>query len=358
MAKYVIALDQGTTSSRAIVFDQNGTPCSTAQYEFRQYFPQAGWVEHDPMEILETQFRAARDAMANVGATAADIAAIGITNQRETTVLWDRTTGKPIHNAIVWQCRRTAERVAELTKDASFTEYVTETTGLIPDAYFSATKIEWLLDHVPGAREKAEQGEILFGTIDTWLIWNLTGGAAHVTDYSNAARTMLFDIHSLKWDAKLMETLRIPAPILPEVCPSSMVYGTVTQGLAGLESLAGVPIGGAIGDQQSALFGQACFEPGQAKNTYGTGCFLVMNTGEKCLRSQNRLLTTIAWGLDGKVEYALEGSVFNAGSVIKWMRDEMKMISSANEINILASRVEDTAGAYLVPAFTGLGTPY
>ena len=358
MAKYVIALDQGTTSSRAILFDAKGNPCATAQYEFTQYFPQTGWVEHDPMEILETQFRAARDAMAKIGATAADIAAIGITNQRETTVLWDRATGKPIHNAIVWQCRRTAERVAELTRDPDFTEYVTETTGLIPDAYFSATKIEWLLDNVPGAREKAEQGEILFGTIDTWLIWNLTGGEAHVTDYSNAARTMLFDIHSLKWDAKLMETLRIPAPILPEVCPSSAVYGTVATGRAGLESLAGVPIAGAIGDQQSALFGQACFEPGQAKNTYGTGCFLVMNTGEKCLRSRNRLLTTIAWGLDGKVEYALEGSVFNAGSVIKWMRDEIKMISTAAEINVLAAQVEDTAGAYLVPAFTGLGSPY
>ena len=358
MGKYILALDQGTTSSRAILFDHRGAPCAATQYEFRQYFPQAGWVEHDPIEILETQFRAARDAMAKIGAAGADIAAIGITNQRETTVLWDRATGKPICNAIVWQCRRTAGRVAELSADPHFTEYVTETTGLIPDAYFSATKIEWLLDHIPGARERAERGEILFGTIDTWLIWNLTGGAAHVTDYSNAARTMLFDIHSLKWDEKLMELLRIPAPILPKVCPSSSIYGTVAGGLEGLESLAGVPIAGAIGDQQSALFGQACFEPGQAKNTYGTGCFLMMNTGDKCLRSRNRLLTTIAWGLDGKVEYALEGSVFNAGSVIKWMRDEMKMISSADEINLLASQVKDTAGAYLVPAFTGLGAPY
>lgn len=359
MEKYVLALDQGTTSSRAIFFDNSGKSCASAQYEFRQIFPHTGWVEHDPMEILSSQFRAVHDAMEKGEIRKDEICAIGITNQRETTIVWDRHTGKPVYNAIVWQCHRTADQVGRLLEqEPDLQDYIADRTGLIPDAYFSATKIAWILEHVEGARSRAERGELLFGTVDTWLIWNLTGGRVHVTDYSNAARTMLFDIKRLCWDERMLQTLNIPRGMLPQVMPSSSVYGKVAPGIAGLEELAGVPIASAIGDQQSALFGQACFEKGQAKNTYGTGCFLVMNTGDELFHSKNQLLTTIAWGLNGKVEYALEGSVFNGGSVIKWMRDELGMIRTADEINDLAERVTDTAGAYLVPAFTGLGAPY
>ncbi len=358
MQTYILALDQGTTSSRAIVFDKNGNSAASAQFEFTQHYPNAGWVEHDPMEILSCQQRAVAAALEAGNILPGQIAAIGITNQRETTVVWDKATGEPVYNAIVWQCRRTADICERLEQDG-ISSYVTEKTGLLLDAYFSATKIKWILDNVSGARARAERGELLFGTIDTWLIWNLTGGRAHVTDYTNAARTMLFDIDKLCWDEGLLHALGIPACMLPTPVPSSSVYGTVAPGVAGLEILSGVPIAGAAGDQQAALFGQACFTPGQAKNTYGTGCFLMMNTGEKSLRSKNRLLTTVAWGLsEGKAEYALEGSVFNAGSVIKWMRDGLGMIQSAPEINILAESVPDAGGAYLVPAFTGLGAPY
>lgn len=367
MQHYILALDQGTTSSRAILFDENGYAVSSAQYEFAQHYPKAGWVEHDPMEILASQQRAAADAVAKSGVCTSSIAAVGITNQRETTVLWERSTGKPIHNAIVWQCRRTAGICEQLRADG-LSDYVTDKTGLLIDAYFSGTKIKWLLDTIPGARERAQKGELLFGTIDTWLIWNLTGGpgggnatgsGAHVIDYTNASRTMLFDIDRLCWDETLLKALDIPAALLPEPLPSSHVYGKVAAGIAGLTALAGVPIAGAAGDQQAALFGQACFLPGEAKNTYGTGCFLMMNTGGDSLRSRNRLLSTIAWGLaPGKVTYALEGSVFNAGSAIQWMRDDLQMISSAPEIDILAESVPDAGGAYFVPAFTGLGAPY
>lgn len=358
MKPYVLALDQGTTSSRAILFNSEGKVKSSAQYEFKQHYPQAGWVEHDPQEILTSQKRAVADVLERASIQAQDIAAIGITNQRETTVVWEKDTGKPVYNAIVWQCRRTAE-LCERLKAEGLDAYITEKTGLLIDAYFSATKIAWILDHVPGARARAQRGELLFGTIDTYLIWHLTGGRSHVIDYSNASRTMLFDIRKLCWDERLLQALHIPLAMLPQPCPSSAVYGTVAAGISGLEALSGVPIAGAAGDQQAALFGQACFSPGQAKNTYGTGCFLMMNTGQTPVMSKNRLLTTIAWGLqEGKAEYALEGSIFNAGSVIKWLRDDLKLLESTPEINILAESVKDSGGMLFVPAFTGLGAPY
>jgi glycerol kinase len=357
MEKYVLALDQGTTSSRAIFFDKSGGIHGTAQLEFKQYYPHEGWVEHDPMEIWRSQKLAITAAMESGEITPDRIAAIGITNQRETTVIWDKKTGEPVYNAIVWQCRRTADICEKLIADG-LSDYVTERTGLLIDAYFSATKIKWILDNVEGARERAERGELLFGTIDTWLIWQLTGGKVHATDYTNASRTMLFDIDRLIWDEKIMRALDIPMCMMPAALPSSADFGAVAPGITGLESLAGIPISGVAGDQQAALFGQACFSKGQAKNTYGTGCFLMMNTGEKSMRSRNGLVATIAWGLNGGVEYALEGSVFNAGSVIKWLRDGLGLIKSAPEVNILAESVPDSGGVLLVPAFTGLGAPY
>ena len=357
MAKYVLALDQGTTSSRAIVFDKKGNIVAKAQKEFDQIYPAAGWVEHDPMEILFSQFQAVTSVFASGGIKPEDIAAIGITNQRETTIMWDRETGKPVYNAIVWQCRRTAELCEQIKADG-MEEYIKEKTGLVIDAYFSGTKIKWILDNVPGARALAEADQLLFGTVETWLIWNLTGGRVHITDYSNASRTMLFDVDNLCWDEKMCEYLNIPMSILPEVKPSSMVYGKVAGGIIGLEGLEGIPIAGAIGDQPAALFGQACFEPGQAKNTYGTGCFLLMNTGEEIVESRNGLVTSIAVGFDGHVEYALEGSIFVAGAAIQWLRDELNVISSADESQQYAEKVPDTAGGYVVPAFTGLGAPY
>ncbi len=353
MAKYVMALDSGTTSNRCILFNGQGDMCSVAQKEFTQYFPQPGWVEHDADEIWSTQLEVAQQAMANINATAADIAAIGITNQRETVVVWDKKTGSPIHNAIVWQCRRTSE-YADSLKAKGLTDKFREKTGLVIDAYFSATKIKWLLDHVEGAREKAEKGELLFGTVETWLIWKLTKGEVHVTDYSNASRTMLFNINTLEWDDEILEELDIPKCMLPEVMPSSYIYGEADPGFFG----GPIPIGGAAGDQQAALFGQTCFQPGEAKNTYGTGCFLLMNTGEKPVFSKNGLVTTIAWGLEGKVTYALEGSIFVAGAAIQWLRDEMRMIDSAQDSEYMAKKVKDTNGCYVVPAFTGLGAPH
>ena len=358
MKKYVMALDQGTTSSRAILFDRNGKICAKAQHEFSQIYPQAGWVEHSPMSILFSQLQSATEVIATSGIPVEEIAAIGITNQRETTLVWEKKTGKPIYNAIVWQCRRTAEMCEKIKTDKELTDYITEHTGLVVDAYFSATKIKWILDNVEGAREQAEKGELLFGTVETWLIWNLTGGKVHITDYSNASRTMLFDVDKLCWDEYLCEKLGIPMSMLPEVKPSSMVYGEVASGVMGLEELAGVPIAGAIGDQPAALFGQGCFEAGQAKNTYGTGCFLLMNTGEKRVISKNNLVTGVAWGLDGKVTYAIEGSAFNAGSVIKWLRDDLHVIDNAARCDELAESVDDANGIYFVPAFTGLGAPY
>ena len=358
MKKYVMALDQGTTSSRAILFDRNGKICAKAQHEFTQIYPQAGWVEHSPMSILFSQLQSATEVMATSGATADDIAAIGITNQRETTLIWEKATGKPVYNAIVWQCRRTAEMCEEIKKDKELTDYIKKHTGLVVDAYFSATKIKWILENVEGAKEQAEKGELLFGTVETWLIWNLTGGRVHITDYSNASRTMLFDVDKLCWDEYLCEKLGIPMSMLPEVKPSSMVYGEVASGVMGLEELAGVPIAGAIGDQPAALFGQGCIKPGQAKNTYGTGCFLLMNTGEKRVESNHNLVTGVAWGLDGKVTYAIEGSAFNAGSVIKWLRDDLHMIDNAARCDELAESVKDANGIYFIPAFTGLGAPY
>ncbi len=358
--KFVMALDQGTTSSRAIIFNKAGEIVSKSQNEFTQYYPQNGWVEHDPNEILFSVIQAMIGCMRPAGTdntvSPKQIAGIGITNQRETTIVWDKDTGKPIYNAIVWQCRRTAEYCEELKKDG-LSDYIKSTTGLLIDAYFSATKIKWILDNVQGAREKAEAGQLLFGTIDTWIIWNLTGGKSHVTDYSNACRTMLFDIDKLCWDEELCEKLEIPMCMLPEVKPSSCVYGYLDK-ISGVEELAGCPIAGAIGDQPGALFGQGCFEKGQAKNTYGTGCFLLMNTGEERIESRSNLLSGIAWGLDGKVIYDLEGSAFNAGSVIKWLRDELELIDNARECDELAEEVPDTNGLYLVPAFTGLGAPY
>ncbi|MBQ3086640.1 MAG: glycerol kinase GlpK, partial [Clostridia bacterium] len=328
-----------------------------AQHEYPQIYPKAGWVEHNPDDILKSQLRALADALINGQIEAKDIAAIGITNQRETTILWDKTTGKPVYNAIVWQCRRTAE-MCESLKAEGLGEYIQQHTGLIIDAYFSGTKIKWILENVPEARKLADEGKLLFGTVDTWLIWNLTGGRVHVTDYSNAARSMLFDVDTLKWDKFLCDKLGIPMNILPRVAQSSEVYGAVAPGIPGIEALAGVPICSAIGDQQAALFGQACFNPGQAKNTYGTGCFLLMNTGDKRVHSRNNLITGIAWGLDGKVEYCIEGSAFNAGSVIQWLRDELKLIKSAPECDRLAESVPNANGIYLVPAFTGMGAPY
>ena len=357
MAKYILALDQGTTSSRAIAFDKKGSIVASAQNEFAQIYPQAGWVEHDPMEILYSQFHSITSLFAKGTVKPDEIAAIGITNQRETTILWDKTTGKPVYNAIVWQCRRTADYCEKL-KAEGLDEYIKDHTGLLIDAYFSGTKIKWILDNVPAAKKLADEGNLLFGTVETWLIWNLTGGKAHVTDYSNACRTMLFDVDKLCWDEYLCEKLGIPMSILPKAVPSSLHYGDVAQGILGLEALAGVPICGAIGDQPAALFGQGCFKPGQAKNTYGTGCFLLMNTGEKRVHSKSNLLSGVAWGIGDKVEYALEGSAFNAGSVIKWLRDELHMVDTARRCDELAETVEDANGIYLVPAFTGLGAPY
>lgn len=353
MAKYMMALDAGTTSNRCILFNEKGEICSVAQEEFTQYYPQPGWVEHDAKEIWHTQLSVARQAMEKLGVTAADIAGIGITNQRETTIVWDRETGMPIYHAIVWQCRRTSEYCDSL-KERGLVDKIREKTGLVIDAYFSGTKIRWILENVPGARQRAEAGELLFGTVETWLIWKLTKGKVHVTDYSNASRTMLFNINTLQWDDEILAELNIPKCMLPEAKPSSCVYGEADPSLFG----GPIKIGGAAGDQQAALFGQTCYKAGEAKNTYGTGCFLLMNTGEKPIFSKNGLVTTIAWGLDGKVNYALEGSVFVAGASIQWLRDQLRVVDTAPDSEYMATRVKDTAGCYVVPAFTGLGAPY
>jgi glycerol kinase len=353
MKKYIMALDEGTTSCRAIIFDRAGQIVSVAQKEFTQIYPQAGWVEHNATEIWNTQVDVMRDAVKKADIDAAEIAAIGITNQRETTVVWDKATGRPIYNAIVWQSRQTAD-ICEEIKAAGYSDYIKETTGLVIDAYFSGTKVKWILDRVPGAREKAAQGEVLFGTMDTWIIWNLTKGKVHVTEYSNASRTMMFNIKTLQWDSKMLEILDVPAGMLPVVQPSSEVYGEIDPAILG----EAIPIGGAAGDQQAALFGQACFDKGMVKNTYGTGCFMLMQTGEELIPSKNGLVTTIAWGVDGKVEYALEGSIFIAGAVIQWLRDELKLIDSAKDSEYFAGQVADSNGVYLVPAFAGLGAPY
>lgn len=352
MKQYVIALDQGTTSSRCILFDREQNIVGVAQREFTQIYPKPGWVEQDPMEIWSSQSSVLTEVLAQTGIAPTEVAAIGITNQRETTIVWDKATGRPIYNAIVWQCRRTASLCEELKADGAFSDYIKEHTGLLIDAYFSATKLKWILDHVEGARERAKAGELLFGTVDSWLVWKLTGGKAHVTDYTNASRTMLFDIQNLCWDEEICRRLDIPMEMLPQVCSSSQVYGFAN--LQGVE----VPIAGIAGDQQAALFGQGCFHPGEAKNTYGTGCFLLMNTGEQLCRSENGLLTTIAIGLNGRVQYALEGSVFVGGAVIQWVRDELRFISESRDAEYYASKVPDTGGVYLVPAFTGLGAPY
>ena len=351
--KYIMSLDQGTTSSRCVLFDHAGNICAMAQKEFRQIFPQPGWVEHDAMELWDTTLEVSRAAIGKLGITAEDIAAIGITNQRETTVVWDKNTGELIANAIVWQCRRTSEIIDTLVSEGH-AEAIRKKTGLVPDAYFSGSKIKWLLDHVEGARTRAECGELLFGTIDTWLIWKLTGGKVHVTDYTNASRTMLYNIHDLCWDEELLKLLDIPKQMLPEVKPSSCVYGTSDFSLYGGE----IPISGGAGDQKCYLFGQCCFEPGEMKNTYGTGCFLLMNTGTEPVESKNGLVTTIAVGYEDHVEYALEGSIFVAGAAIQWLRDQLCVVSSAAESQQYAEAVPDTAGAYVVPAFTGLGAPY
>lgn len=353
MSKYIMALDAGTTSNRCILFDEKGEICSIAQKEFTQYFPKPGWVEHDANEIWSSQLGVAVEAMAKLGIGADDIAAIGITNQRETTIVWDKSTGEPVYNAIVWQCRRTSE-YCDTLKDKGLTDKFREKTGLIIDAYFSGTKLKWILDNVDGVRERAEKGELLFGTVETWLIWKLTKGKAHVTDYSNASRTLLFNIKDLTWDKEILEELNIPGSMLPEPKPSSYVYGYSDASFFGKE----IPISGAAGDQQAALFGQTCFNPGEAKNTYGTGCFMLMNTGETPVYSNNGLVTTIAWGLDGKVNYALEGSIFVAGASIQWLRDELRIIESAADSEYMAKKVKDTNGCYVVPAFTGLGAPY
>ncbi len=353
MKKYIMALDAGTTSNRCILFNEKGEMCSVAQREFHQHFPKPGWVEHDADEIWASMLGVAVEAMSMIGAAAENIAAIGITNQRETAIVWDKNTGEPVYHAIVWQCRRTA-RYCDLLKERGLTDSFRKKTGLVIDAYFSATKIHWILDHVPGARERAERGELLFGTVETWLIWKLTKGAVHVTDYSNASRTMLFNINTLEWDRDILEVLNIPESMLPEVKPSSCVYGCTDPSFFG----GPIPIAGAAGDQQSALFGQTCFHPGEAKNTYGTGCFLLMNTGERPVFSENGLVTTIAWGIDGKVTYALEGSIFVAGAAIQWLRDEMRLIDSSEDSEYMAKKVSDTNGCYVVPAFTGLGAPY
>lgn len=353
MDKYIMALDLGTTSCRCIIFDKNGRICSAAQKEFTQYFPQPGWVEHDAEEIWATQTGLMYEAMSKIDITINEIAGIGITNQRETTVLWDKETGRPVHKAIVWQCRRTAGYCDEL-KNLGMAEFFRSKTGLVLDAYFSATKLRWLLDNAAGARERAEKGELLFGTVDSWIIWKLTGGKVHVTDYSNASRTMLFNIHTLKWDEEILRVLKIPQQILPEVKPSSHVYGYTDSKLFGRE----VPIAGAGGDQQCALFGQTCFGRGEVKNTYGTGGFMLMNTGTAPVNSHNGLVTTIAWGVDDKVEYALEGSIFVAGAAVQWLRDELGLIRDAAESEVLAKSVPDANGCYVVPAFVGLGAPY
>ena len=353
MKKYILALDQGTTSSRCILFDKQGNICSMAQKEFEQIYPHAGWVEHDPMEIWASQLSVATEAISKIGATGENIEGIGITNQRETTIVWNRHTGEPVYNAIVWQCRRTAERIKDMVKNG-WSDYIQKTTGLVPDAYFSASKIAWILDNVEGARKKAEAGDFLFGTIDTWLIWNLTKGSVHVTDYTNASRTMMFDIHNLCWDEKILAYFGIPKSMLPKVCPSSSVYGYTDSGILGCK----IPIAGAAGDQQAALFGQCCFSEGEVKNTYGTGCFLLMNTGEQAVNSKNGLLTTIAASFENNVQYALEGSIFVAGAGVQWMRDEMDLFRDASETEKYADSVEDTNGVYVVPAFTGLGAPY
>jgi len=350
-----MALDQGTTSSRAILFDREGCIVSVAQKEFTQIYPKAGWVEHDAMEIWGTQSGVAREVLERAGISPQELAAIGITNQRETTVVWDRHTGKPIHNAIVWQCRRTASICSEIKAAEGMEAYIRDNTGLVVDAYFSGTKLKWILDNVEGARKRAEAGDLLFGTIDTWLIWNLTKGKVHVTDYSNASRTMLFNIRTLNWDKDILDHLGIPEGMLPQVRPSSEVYGHTAQDTFGG---AQIPIAGAAGDQQAALFGQTCFQPGLAKNTYGTGCFMLMNTGDRMVPSNNGLLTTIAWGINGKVEYALEGSIFIAGAAVQWLRDELKIIRDAEDTEYMAGKVPDTNGVYVVPAFVGLGAPY
>ena len=355
MDTYIAALDQGTTSSRAILFNQNGEIAARAQYPFRQIYPQPGWVEHDPLEIWASERRALAEITTHIDYK--QVAAIGITNQRETTILWDRRTGEPIHNAIVWQCRRTAP-FCDALKSRGLGTLVEEKTGLLIDAYFSGSKIRWLLDNVPGARARAERGELCFGTVDSWLIWQLSGGAVHVTDYSNASRTMLFNIHTLRWDEELCRLLDIPMSILPRPVPNSEVYGSVARDLPELEGLAGIPICGSIGDQPAALFGQGCFRSGQAKNTYGTGCFTLMNVGGEAVRSRAGLVTSVGWNVGGQTSYALEGSVFNAGSTIQWLRDELKLIESAPECDRLAESVPDSGGVVIVPAFTGLGAPY
>lgn len=351
--QYILSLDQGTTSSRAILFGKDGAPVASVQQEFKQFYPQPGWVEHDALEIWETQLDVVRRVIAEAQILPSQISAIGITNQRETTVLWDKRTGKPLCNAIVWQCRRTAPYCDSLI-DQNHSDMIREKTGLPIDAYFSGTKIRWVLENTPNARKLAEDGNLLFGTMDTWLIWNLTNGEVHATDYSNASRTMLFNIHTLEWDKEILDLLGIPTSILPEVLPSSHLFGTTEKSLFGAK----IPIGSAIGDQQAALFGQTCFSAGMAKNTYGTGCFLLMNTGAKPVTSKNGLISTIAWGFDGKITYALEGSIFVAGAAIQWLRDELKLIQTASETEALCEAVEDTCGVYLVPAFVGLGAPY
>ena len=353
MAKYVMALDAGTTSNRCILFNEKGEMCSVAQKEFTQYFPKPGWVEHDANEIWSTQLGVAVEAMSKIGASADNIAAIGITNQRETTIVWDKATGEPVYNAIVWQCRRTSEYCDSL-KAKGLVDTFRSKTGLVIDAYFSGTKLKWILDNVEGVRERAERGELLFGTVETWLIWKLTKGRVHVTDYSNASRTMLFNINTLEWDDEILAELNIPKCMLPEAKPSSCVYGESDPQFFG----GPIPVGGAAGDQQAALFGQTCFNAGEAKNTYGTGCFMLMNTGETPVFSQNGLVTTIAWGLDGKVNYALEGSIFVAGAAIQWLRDELRIIDSSPDSEYMAKKVKDTNGCYVVPAFTGLGAPH
>lgn len=353
MKKYIMALDSGTTSNRCILFDIEGNMRSVAQKEFTQYFPQPGWVEHDANEIWQSQLSVAREALRKIGASYDEVAAIGITNQRETTVVWDRATGQPIYNAIVWQCRRTSDYADEL-KEKGLTDSFRQKTGLVIDPYFSATKLRWILQNIDGARERAEHGDLLFGTIDTWLMYKLSKGRIHVTDYSNASRTMLFNINTLEWDEDILNELDIPRSMLPEVKPSSCIYGESDPEFFG----GAIPIAGAAGDQQAALFGQTCFDEGEAKNTYGTGCFMLMNTGEKPVFSENGLLTTIAWGLDGKVNYALEGSVYVAGAAIQWLRDELKLIDGSPDSEYFATRVKDTAGCYVVPAFTGLGAPH
>lgn len=353
--KYIIALDQGTTSSRAILFDENQSIVGVAQKEFTQYYPKEGWVEHDPMEIWSSQSGVLAEVIARAGITQHDIIAIGITNQRETTIVWDKNTGKPVYNAIVWQCRRTAKICDELRKIDGLEEYIKDSTGLVLDAYFSGTKIKWILDNVEGAREKAEKGDLLFGTVDTWLIWNLTHGEVHATDYTNASRTMLYNIKELKWDERLSQELGIPKQMLPDVRDSSGNYGYANLGGTGGHR---VPIAGVAGDQQSALFGQACFNEGESKNTYGTGCFLLMNTGEKFVKSNNGLVTTIAIGLNGKVQYALEGSIFIGGASVQWLRDELRLVNESKDTEYFARKVKDNGGVYVVPAFVGLGAPY